>query len=152
MKAIGFTRNLPVEHPEALLDLTLDDPIHGPRDLLVRVRAVSVNPVDHKVRQNRRPADGKAEAVGVNGLLLRVGRTDGVTSAGQVEVSVDYGAFRTQVKLASGEVVDAVVKIYPGEDAAKFNREVVGAQAAAATGMGPEFYGQVSIPIRFNLG
>jgi hypothetical protein len=58
-----------------------------------------------------------------------------------------YGVFRTRVRLASGEVVDAAVKIYPGEMASQFAKEVAGAQAAAATGMGPEFYGQVSVPI-----
>ncbi|MGW5579021.1 RHS repeat-associated core domain-containing protein [Micromonospora chokoriensis] len=39
-------------------------------------------------------AKAKAEAAGVRGgLLLRVGRTDGETSAGQVEVGVDYAGF-----------------------------------------------------------
>jgi len=57
-----------------------------------------------------------------------------------------YGVFRSRVQLASGEVVNAVVKIYPGENAAQFNNEVAGAQAAAATGRGPEFYGQVQVP------
>src|SRR4051812_5207134 len=64
MKAIGFTRNLPITHPESLHDLTIDDPIPGPRDLLVRVRAVSVNPVDYKVRQSRTSSGGKAEVLG----------------------------------------------------------------------------------------
>src|SRR4051812_16262971 len=64
MKAIGFTGNLPINHPEYLHDLTLDDPSPGPKDLLVRVRAVSVNPVDYKIRQSRTPAVGKAEVLG----------------------------------------------------------------------------------------
>jgi hypothetical protein len=57
-----------------------------------------------------------------------------------------YGAFRTRVRLAGGEVVDAIVKVFPGEAAAKFQQEVAGAQAAAATGIGPEFYGVVPVP------
>jgi zinc-binding alcohol dehydrogenase family protein len=64
MKAVGFRRSLPLEHPEVLEDLTLPDPTPGRRDLLVRVRAISVNPVDYKVRKNRVPADGKAEVLG----------------------------------------------------------------------------------------
>src|SRR3954470_7014800 len=64
MKAIGFISNLPVVHPESLIDLTLDDPTPGPRDLLVRVRAVSVNPIDYKIRQSRTPTGGKAEVLG----------------------------------------------------------------------------------------
>ncbi|MCW3816204.1 polymorphic toxin-type HINT domain-containing protein [Micromonospora sp. DR5-3] len=37
----------------------------------------------------------QAQAAGVNGLLVRIGRTDGAASAGQVEVNVDYSAFAT---------------------------------------------------------
>ncbi|MCZ7439198.1 polymorphic toxin-type HINT domain-containing protein [Micromonospora sp. WMMC241] len=40
-------------------------------------------------------AKATAEAAGVEGLLVRVGRTDGVRSAGTVEVGVDYAAFAT---------------------------------------------------------
>src|SRR5688572_11444046 len=76
MKAVVFTRNLPVDHPEALLDATLEEPVPGPRDLLVRVRAVSVNPVDYKVRQNRK-TDGKAEVLGWDA----VGIVEGLGSA-----------------------------------------------------------------------
>ncbi len=63
MKAVGFLASHPLDHPEALLDLELPDPRPGPRDLLVEVRAVSVNPVDAWVRSSSRPAPGKEPAV-----------------------------------------------------------------------------------------
>jgi zinc-binding alcohol dehydrogenase family protein len=50
MKAIAFTRPLPIEAQDSLVELDLPQPEFGPRDLLVNVRAVSVNPVDTKVR------------------------------------------------------------------------------------------------------
>src|SRR3990172_4000141 len=50
MKAIGFYQYLPVEDPESLIEVELPDPEPRGRDLLVRVKAVSVNPVDVKVR------------------------------------------------------------------------------------------------------
>ena len=50
MKAVGFYHSLPIEHPESLLDVVLPDPIPGPNDLLVEVRAISVNPADAKRR------------------------------------------------------------------------------------------------------
>ncbi|MBF1286527.1 MAG: zinc-binding alcohol dehydrogenase family protein, partial [Neisseria sp.] len=50
MKAIGFNRPLPVSNPEALLDINLPEPELQPHDILVAVQAVSVNPVDVKVR------------------------------------------------------------------------------------------------------
>jgi len=53
MKAIAFTRPLPIEAQDSLVELNLPQPEFGPRDLLVNVRAVSVNPVDTKVRGAR---------------------------------------------------------------------------------------------------
>jgi zinc-binding alcohol dehydrogenase family protein len=64
MKAVGYTQSLPISHPEALLDLQLPEPQPGPLDLLVRVAAVSVNPVDTKVRRNRAPQPGQPEVLG----------------------------------------------------------------------------------------
>ncbi|MBW8759440.1 MAG: zinc-binding alcohol dehydrogenase family protein [Burkholderiales bacterium] len=64
MKAIGYRQNLPVDQPHALEDLDLPAPQPGPRDLLVRVKAVSVNPVDTKVRRNRAPRAGQPEVLG----------------------------------------------------------------------------------------
>ncbi|MGO4517876.1 zinc-binding alcohol dehydrogenase family protein [Terriglobus sp. 2YAB30_2] len=56
MRAIGYTQPGP---PDVLQDITLPDPVAAGRDLLVEVKAVSVNPVDMKVRQNAGPVDGQ---------------------------------------------------------------------------------------------
>jgi zinc-binding alcohol dehydrogenase family protein len=64
VKAIGYRQNLPVDQPRALEDLELPAPRPGPRDLLVRVKAVSVNPVDTKVRRNTAPPVGAAKVLG----------------------------------------------------------------------------------------
>ena len=50
MKAIGFNRPLPIANPEALLDIEMPEPELRTHDILVAVQAVSVNPVDVKVR------------------------------------------------------------------------------------------------------
>jgi zinc-binding alcohol dehydrogenase family protein len=64
MKAIGYYQNLPIDTVGALEDLDLPAPVPGPRDLLVRVKAVSVNPVDTKVRRGTAPAAGQAKVLG----------------------------------------------------------------------------------------
>jgi NADPH:quinone reductase-like Zn-dependent oxidoreductase len=50
MKAVAFTRPLPIDAEDSLVELELPQPEFGPWDLLVNVRAASVNPVDAKVR------------------------------------------------------------------------------------------------------
>lgn len=55
MKAIGYTERLPITHENALIDLRQPMPAAGGQDLLVAVKALSVNPVDTKVRKNRAP-------------------------------------------------------------------------------------------------
>ena len=74
MKAIGYRQNLPVDQPNALEDLELPAPQPGPRDLLVRVKAVSVNPVDTKVRHNRAPKPGQPEVLGWDAVGTVEGR------------------------------------------------------------------------------
>jgi zinc-binding alcohol dehydrogenase family protein len=56
MKAVGLYQYLPIDKPESLVDLDLPKPEPTGRDLLVRVEAVSVNPVDTKVRAPGKPA------------------------------------------------------------------------------------------------
>ncbi len=50
MKAVGLTRYLPIEDPESLVDLVVEKPRATGRYILVKVMAISVNPVDTKVR------------------------------------------------------------------------------------------------------
>jgi len=50
MRAVGLRRHLPLLEPEALLDLELPAPALRSHDLLVRVEAIGVNPVDTKLR------------------------------------------------------------------------------------------------------
>ncbi|MBI5256072.1 MAG: zinc-binding alcohol dehydrogenase family protein [Burkholderiales bacterium] len=75
MKAIGYHQNLPLADERALLDLTLPEPVPGPHDLLVAVQAVSVNPVDVKLRAGVAPEPGQAKVLGWDaaGTVLAAG-------------------------------------------------------------------------------
>lgn len=75
MKAVGYKASHPHDHPEALIDLSLDKPQPKGRDLLVKVMAVSVNPVDTKVRRNMAPAEGAPRILGFDaaGVVEAVG-------------------------------------------------------------------------------
>ncbi|WLG95211.1 zinc-binding alcohol dehydrogenase family protein [Pseudomonas sp. FP198] len=75
MKAIAYYQSLPITHPQSLQDIELPEPVAGPRDLLVEVKAISVNPVDTKVRQNVQPEAGAAKVLGwdVAGVVKAVG-------------------------------------------------------------------------------
>ena len=65
MRAIGYQRSLPPSDPESLVDIELPDPpAPTGRDLLVRVQAVSVNPVDTKVRRRSVPEAGQWKVLG----------------------------------------------------------------------------------------
>ncbi|AKG37370.1 zinc-binding alcohol dehydrogenase family protein [Paenibacillus durus] len=50
MRAVGFYKYLPIEHPESLLDIEVPKPFPKGRDILVEVKAISVNPADPIVR------------------------------------------------------------------------------------------------------
>ena len=75
MRAIGYTRSLPIDDPRSLVDLDLPKPEATGRDLLVAVRAVSVNPVDTKIRQRRESPDGAPHVLGWDaaGTVVAVG-------------------------------------------------------------------------------
>ncbi len=75
MKAIAYTQSLPIDDPRSLQDIELPEPTPGPRDLLVEVRAISVNPVDTKIRRNVQPEAGQPKVLGwdVAGVVRAVG-------------------------------------------------------------------------------
>ncbi|MEV6596976.1 zinc-binding alcohol dehydrogenase family protein [Actinoplanes sp. NPDC051346] len=74
MRAVGYRNSLPISDPSSLLDLELPVPEPGDHDLLVRVKAVSVNPVDVKVRAGNDP-QGEPKILGYDaaGVVERVG-------------------------------------------------------------------------------
>lgn len=64
MRAVGYRENLPIAAEAALVDVELPKPVPTGRDLLVEVRAVSVNPVDVKVRASAPPEPGAVKVIG----------------------------------------------------------------------------------------
>lgn len=93
MRAIGYRQSLPIDEPQSLSDIALPDPEPGPRDLLVEVKAISVNPVDVKVRARMAPDEGHrvlgfdaagiVRAVGDQVTLFKPG--DAVFHAGDID-------------------------------------------------------------------
>ncbi|HPU50413.1 MAG TPA: zinc-binding alcohol dehydrogenase family protein [Burkholderiaceae bacterium] len=75
MKAIGYQHCLPVDDPRSLIDIELPLPVAAGRDLLVKVMAVSVNPVDTKVRRSAAPPAGETRVLGFDaaGIVEAVG-------------------------------------------------------------------------------
>jgi len=101
MKAISFTQHaLPIDNPQALIDISLPRPTPGPRDLLVEVRAVSVNPVDTKVRAGTFTKEPKILGWDATGIVREVGAEvtlfqpgDEVFYAGSIARSGSYSEF-----------------------------------------------------------
>jgi len=103
MKAIVYTQHgLPIDDPQALVDTELPMPLAGPHDLLVEVRAVSVNPVDTKIRLGSAvseprvlgwDASGVVRAVGSNVTLFAPG--DEVFYAGSIVRPGSNSQFQT---------------------------------------------------------
>ena len=75
MKAVGYRTSHPADHRHALIDVDLPMPQATGRDLLVKVEAVSVNPVDYKVRLRTEPPPGEVKVLGFDaaGTVRAVG-------------------------------------------------------------------------------
>lgn len=75
MRAIGYQIPGPIDRADALVDITLPDPVALGHDLLVAVKAVSVNPVDTKVRKSATPPEGEWKVLGWDaaGIVRAVG-------------------------------------------------------------------------------
>lgn len=79
MRAIGYQTPLPIENPASLQDIDLPKPVPTGRDLLVEIRAVSVNPVDTKVRRSATPEAGQWRVLGWDAAGVVVGTGPNVT-------------------------------------------------------------------------
>jgi zinc-binding alcohol dehydrogenase family protein len=105
MKAVTFFKSGPITEADSLVDVELDRPEPGPRDLLVEMRAISVNPVDTKIRGGsgpRSPSDankllgwdaaGRVAAVGAE--VTRFIPGDEVYCAGAIDRSGSYAEYQ----------------------------------------------------------
>lgn len=103
MKAVALTHYLPISDPNSFLDVNLEKPVATGRDILVSVKAVSINPVDVKVRAPKEKveeqprvlgwdASGIVESVGEDVTLFKVG--DEVYYAGDITRSGSNAEFQ----------------------------------------------------------
>ncbi|RWU08408.1 zinc-binding alcohol dehydrogenase family protein [Pedobacter chitinilyticus] len=95
MKAVGFKTSLPISDPNSFIEFETEKPSPVGHELLIKIKAIAVNPVDFKIRQNaakdtilEQPkiigwdATGVVKAVGENVTLFKVG--DEVYYAGDI--------------------------------------------------------------------
>ena len=93
MKAVAIKHYLPIEYPDSLVAVDLPKPEPKEHDILVAVKAISVNPVDTKVRAPKDgvenpprvigyDASGVVESVGADVTLFKPG--DEVYYAGDI--------------------------------------------------------------------
>ena len=75
MKAVGYKVPGPIAEAASLVDIDLPRPVAVGYDILVEVKAVSVNPVDYKIRSSTPPADGDWKVLGWDaaGIVREVG-------------------------------------------------------------------------------
>src|SRR6195952_2486817 len=75
MKAVGYKKSLAIEDAESLVDFEPAKPEPKARELRVAVKAVSVNPVDTKVRRRAAPPEGETKILGYDaaGIVDAVG-------------------------------------------------------------------------------
>jgi len=123
MKAVAYQKAGPITSPEALVDIEFDTPVAEGRDLLVRVQAISVNPVDTKIRNNVNPennqwktlgwdAVGIVEAIGDQVSQFKVG--DAVWYAG----ALNRQGSNSELQLVDERIVGHKPKTLEATDAA----------------------------------
>ncbi|WP_214721659.1 zinc-binding alcohol dehydrogenase family protein [Exiguobacterium sp. s192] len=83
MKAIGFHKHLPITEANSLIDLEIERPVAQGHDLLVEIKAVSVNPVDTKVRAHGTDeTEPKVIGYDAAGIVVEVGDHASLFSVG----------------------------------------------------------------------
>ena len=123
MKAIGYLKSLPIDQADSLVDIEIETPEATGRDLLVKVAAISVNPVDTKVRMRAEGVDGQYKILGWDAVgevvavgdqtdLFRVG--DQVWYAGDITRSGSNAEFQ----LVDERIVGSKPKSLSNEEAA----------------------------------
>jgi zinc-binding alcohol dehydrogenase family protein len=106
MKAVGYLKSLPITDADSLVDIDIPQPIATGHDLLVKVKAVAVNPVDYKIRLNMPAEDDEHKVIGWD-AVGEVVATGDAASQFKIGDEVYYaGALMRQGSNAEYQLVD----------------------------------------------
>jgi zinc-binding alcohol dehydrogenase family protein len=117
MKAIAYQQNLPVENELSLQEIKLELPKAQGNDILVEVKAVSVNPADFKIRQTMPVPEGEWKVLGYDatGIVKEIGENvtlfkpgDKVWYAGDVTRSGSNAEFQLVDQRIVGSMPNAL--------------------------------------------
>ena len=106
MKAIGYTKSLPINDPESLTDIELPQPVATGHDLLVKVKAIAVNPVDYKIRLRVAADDGNYKVIGWDAVGEVVATGEAVTQFQPGDAVYYAGDLNRQGSNAEYQLVD----------------------------------------------
>ena len=123
MKAVGYRKAGSIDRTDALIDFKADKPTPSGRDLLVKVQAVSVNPVDTKIRQRRVPEGREPDVLGWDavGTVEAVGEAVTAFSPGDVvwyAGAINRPGTNAEYHLVDERIVGAAPKSIPAAAAA----------------------------------
>ncbi len=106
MKSVALYRYLPIDDEQSLLDLEVDKPIPQPRDILVEIKAISVNPIDTKMRAPKDIIEQEPKILGwdASGIVRRIGKN--VTMFKEGDEVYYAGDIRRQGSNAQFQIVD----------------------------------------------
>mgnify|MGYP001031335083 FL=1 len=106
MKAIGYIKNLPITDAASLTDIELAQPIATGKDLLVKIKAIAVNPVDCKIRANVPSTDDSYKVIGWDAVGEVVATGELVTEFKAGDVVYYAGDLNRQGSNAEYQLVD----------------------------------------------
>jgi len=106
MKAVGYTKSLPINDTESLSDIEIPQPVATGHDLLVKINAIAVNPVDYKIRQNVSPTDGEYKVIGWDAVGEVVATGESTTHFKPGDTAYYAGDLNRQGSNAEYQLVD----------------------------------------------
>lgn len=106
MKAVGYKESLPIKDPNSLQDIEIAQPIATGRDLLVKIKAIAVNPVDYKIRQRVAATEESYKVLGWDAVGEVVGAGEEVTGFKVGDLVYYAGDLNRQGSNAEYQLVD----------------------------------------------
>ncbi|KRN85198.1 NADPH quinone reductase related Zn-dependent oxidoreductase [Ligilactobacillus acidipiscis] len=106
MNAVGFYEHLPLDNAQSLIDLTLDRLTAKEHDLLVKVSAISVNPVDIATRKNGHDKSERPRILGFDAVGTVVETGSDVTLFQKGDRVYYAGSFSRPGSYSDYELVD----------------------------------------------